>query len=174
MSPTQGAPAPTVDIFQLVVDVSQILGAAIGVIALIVAMRARSGARRDLAKERRTVYELDLLRRLYEQLDGRGRPLTSPGSLAQLFVHLVLLPDRDDLPMTRAAIGAQSTWVHDANFKNKYPAAPAYDKTDETALQRLKFVLDDGMFFAEFLNAVNRRVETSTRAEAIADHPGSG
>ena len=36
-SPTQGAPAPTVDIFQLVVDVSQILGAAIGVIALIVA-----------------------------------------------------------------------------------------------------------------------------------------
>ena len=173
MSPTQAAPAPAVDIFQLVVDVSQILGAAIGVIALIVALRARSGARRDLAKERRTVYELDLLRRLYEQLNHGGRALCGPESLAQLVTHLVLLPDMDEMPMTRAAVGANSTWVHDADFKNKYPAAPADDSTDETALQRLKFVLDDGVFGAEFLNAVYRRVGVSIRAEVTADHPDS-
>ena len=159
---------PSVDAFQVVVDVSQIAGAVIGVAALIVALRARSGARRDLAKERRTVYELDLLRRFYDSLNRVLHAPASPEGQAELFTHLLLLPDTDDLPMTRAAIGANSTWVHDANFKNKYPVAPAYDNTDETALQRLKCVLDDGVLIAEYFNSVYRRVDSRVRMDAIA------
>jgi hypothetical protein len=97
------------------VNWSQVLGAGLSLLALVVALFALIKAKYDLAKERRRQHELELLRSIAELLElqrwesGDERLQIK----AKIGSRLLLLP-QGDMPTVRAAISAGSTPEQDA------------------------------------------------------------
>ncbi|BBH69390.1 hypothetical protein ACTI_60750 [Actinoplanes sp. OR16] len=99
---------------KLVVDLAQVAGAVLSLVAIVIAVLAMAKSNRDLAKERRRQHELEVLRDIAEILARLDREtahtagdLMAPFDEVQhLKTRLILIKSNDDFPMTRAAIGA--------------------------------------------------------------------
>jgi hypothetical protein len=143
------------------VDWAQVLGAGFSLVALIVAFWAVWKARHDLAVERRTTYELEVLRDLGEKFGYLGKTAASAAMTAHSL--LMLLPDSNDLPMMRAAVGARPSPGARDDFNEKYPhfeESPTFRGLNEWQLrfQQLSLVREDGTFRRELDEAVERRL----------------
>lgn len=92
---------------KLLVDGAQVIGSALSLLALVLALLALWVGRRDLRRERhdqlverRRIHELEILRRI-------GLALGSESASAEkeeIATLLMLLPPREDFPLTRAAL----------------------------------------------------------------------
>jgi hypothetical protein len=90
---------------QALVDWSQIISAALSLLALALALYAIVKAKRDLAAERRVTHELDVLRSVADALQSFGS-----SSLLQLMrTYLHILPGEQDFPIARAQFDVRST-----------------------------------------------------------------
>ncbi|MCE3555331.1 hypothetical protein LWC33_28250 [Pseudonocardia sp. RS11V-5] len=135
------------------VDGSQVAGAGIGTVALIVALVALSRADTTAARERRIAYELDLLREMRALL-RRDRLK----DMAELHAMLLMLQDPADLPLTRAAVGARPRQSDLKTFAENYPRVPPIDDDGTVDWTRFKMVHSDGTFHREWLEALTRRL----------------
>lgn len=142
------------------VDWSQVGSAGLGLLALISALYAVWKSNHDLARERRIVHQLEVLRNLSEIIEQFGSAL-----VPRLRSNLLLLPGSDDLPILRAAVDARASAQGKAKFDKKYPDAPAL--VEPTNLNRharaeryarFRIVRDDGTAAAEMDEAITRRL----------------
>jgi hypothetical protein len=142
------------------VDWAQVLGAVFSLVALSVAAVALVGAKRDLGRERRTAYDLEVLRELSNVVEGFGvQQAVRARSL------LLLLSGSADLPMVRAAVDARSSDAATREFTTRYPDAPALPTpTNENRngaserYRRLRFVNEDNTSRTELDQAIKRRL----------------
>jgi hypothetical protein len=88
--------------------------------SLPIALWAIRTAKRDLALERRTAHELEVLRLCAAILQEARSPLW----YGRLRTHLLLIPGSKDLPMIRAAMGARASQEMLDAFADKYPDRP--------------------------------------------------
>ncbi|GAA4981912.1 hypothetical protein WHI96_02150 [Pseudonocardia tropica] len=92
---------------QLVVDLAEVVGSTLSLLALVVALYALWVSRRDLVRERRHQiedrrrhHELEILRRIGLALGSSS----ADADREQITTLLMLLPPRTDFPLTRAAL----------------------------------------------------------------------
>ena len=138
--------------------------------ALMVGLFAIYKGTKDLAKERRLIHELEILRSLGQLVDARvpislNHPvpaLTNP-SESKLFrvfyplrYHLLLLPGSDDLPLTRAVVDARPSRDARLAFARRYP-----EEDDSGSTRRLEAVQYDGTTRRELDEAIDRRLTVS-------------
>lgn len=138
-------------------DVAQIVGAIISLVALVVAFSAIYLAKRDLAEERRTTHELEVLRGLNDLL------LAQEGEhikVYRCYLYLLLIPEPDDLPLTRAAVGAQASEKALSEFAKEFPGVPDLPPTgskEAAATERLGRLLLKGDWHREEIHAAIER-----------------
>lgn len=142
------------------VDWSQVISAVLSMTALGIALFAVWKAKQDLAAERRSAYELDVLRDLSEIIEQFGT-----GLVPRLRSCLLLLPGSEDLPLLRAAVDARPTAQAVISFNEKYPdAASLVEPTNINRhargerYARFRVVRDDGTAVVEMDEAINRRL----------------
>lgn len=143
---------------QAVTNLAQI----ISVIALPIALYAIWSAKRDLVKERRVGHELEILRDLTVLTPEKGRggeidELTTCGTIRAL---VLAIPDRDDLPLTRAALFAAASDAARNEFERLCRDAPS-DDTPWGRTNRFVALLehDRATFRSEIQAAINKRVD---------------
>jgi hypothetical protein len=145
------------------VDGSQVVGAVVGIVALLVAVRALS----VVSRERRITHELEVLREM-SSLRGSVEDLDA---MVELFVRLQLLRDPRDLPLSRAAMDMGATPAAKAEYAKRYPNVPPVDG-DLIDLDRFRPLREDGTFNREWKDAIARRAEPGwlerKRAAAVA------
>jgi hypothetical protein len=141
------------------VDWSQVVSAALSMIALGIALFAVWKAKRDLTAERRRVHELEVLRDLSAIVEQFGL-----GLVPRLRSSLLLLPGSDDLPLLRAAVDARPSTQAVASFNEKYPGATALVEptninrhAQRERYARFRIVRDDGTVVIEMGEAIDRR-----------------
>jgi hypothetical protein len=138
---------------QGLVDGAQVVGAIIGVVALLVALVALLQAEKGLVRERRIAHELEVLRGL-AALDTFTNLLRAAVALEKA---LTLLPDREDFPLTRVAVGLPAAKDAERIYKEQYPQVrPLAPGTIDSA--RLHPLILDGVYDKEWTDAINRRL----------------
>lgn len=159
-----GPTSPAAWSFEWWVDVAQIVGAIGTVIALIVAFRALISARRDLINEQRTAHELEILRALSEVLLGREEEHIK---LFRCQLYLSLIPESEDMPLTRAAIGVRPTEDAVRDFAREFPGVPELPTTgskEAAATERFGQLLLKGAWHREEVRiAIARRLTPPSR-----------
>jgi len=150
---------------QAVIDWSQFLSAIFSAVAIVVAFFAIWKSDRDIARERRTVHELEVLRDLSADIEGVDEEL-----IPRLRCGLLLLPGESDFPMLRAAVDARATGRDIEAFRARYPRAGpiglvGFHMTTKTAAglrhQRFELLRDDGTAADELERAIQRRLPRS-------------
>lgn len=150
--------------WSFVVDLSQVVGAALSLVALIVALYALYKSNLDLTRELTNLHELEILR----QIGSRLHPKADPLETAAL---IVLLPDTD-FPLARAGLTHDGTEkgqrAFDVGFQ-QYMTETDDSNQDEKAewryLGRRVWGSADSrsILRREFDDAVSRRVKNPNR-----------
>lgn len=150
---------PSVWTFGWWTDVAQMAGALISLVALVVAFSAIYLAKRDLAEERRTTHELEVLRGLNDLLLAKEEEHVK---VYRCYLYLLLIPGSDDLPLTRAAVGAQASEKALSEFAKEFPDVPDLPPTgskEAAATERLGRLLLKGYWHQEEVRtAIKRRL----------------
>ena len=129
------------------------VGALVGVLAVLYAYRAITSADRGLVRERRVEHELEVLRGL-----ASINTFTDLLEAAVILNNaLELLPDRTDLALTRVAVSLPGTPEAELEYTNRYPGVPGVLGNQINA-KRLSPLIVDGTYELEWTAAVERRV----------------
>jgi hypothetical protein len=142
------------------VDWCQIVSAGFSFLALALALYAIWKSSRDIARERRTVHELVVLRDLTEVIEQHGSAV-----IPRIRSCLFLLKGSADLPMVRAAVDARPAQAAVRAFERQYRGAPALDEPTKATQQarssryaRFRLTRDDGTASDELDQAIQRRL----------------
>jgi hypothetical protein len=82
---------------KLLVDWAQVLGAALSLLALMVALYALWKSKRDIADERRRQHDLEILREI-------GAHINANGDKWHVAHRILMISGKRDFPLTRAAL----------------------------------------------------------------------
>ncbi|MCX4626597.1 hypothetical protein [Streptomyces sp. NBC_01443] len=88
------------------VDWAQVVGSALSLLALVLALYALWKSKRDLARERRRLHDLDLFR---DMTDLVSQNEISRWQALGTGNRIMMLDSKDDFPMTRAALRLDSS-----------------------------------------------------------------
>jgi hypothetical protein len=124
---------------KVLVDVSQVAGAALSLLALLAAIWAMGKTNRDLAKERRRQHDLEVLRDIAETVAAvENIPPHILGEEAYVVLkerhklksQLLMLPSANDFATTRAAVGARADEEAIQRFEADHGAAVNAKRAD--------------------------------------------
>ncbi len=137
------------------VDGAQVVGAAVGIVAVLFAVYAIVSTDRGLIRERRIEHELEVLR----GLASVNALASHTDVVVTLNKALKLLPNLTDFPLTRVAVSLPGTQDAERRYVEMYPNVPRVTH-NELYHDRLLPLIIDGRYEAEWTAAVERRVGT--------------
>lgn len=148
------------ELAQEVVDWAQVIGAALSLVALVVALFALWKSGRDIHAERKVQHDLEILREM-----GRPVALAPEDHAMRAYRLLSLLYNAGGLSLSRAALGVRPTPECERAFAGDYPdAAPLpdmatdYDTLRSALWSRFKPLHESGVYIKEVFGEISRRL----------------
>jgi hypothetical protein len=142
------------------VDWAQVIGAALSLLALVLALFAIWKSKRDIAHERRINHELEVLRDVGELIYQLGEvgvaSLSWRSGIGRLRAGLLMLPGSQDLPKLRVAVNARPSKEVQRELWERNPDMALWANEEGYPFEVL---WKEGILDAELEEAINRRLK---------------